>query len=574
MSKAYTSKQLIKLRQLRWNKYKSVQKDLEFRLAYANEISQQTKQGMLILNEAIRDPSILIELFFMIVNKDRNDVPFFLNEVQKDFKERLMEQIGKYNKGLTNHIKFIVLKGRQQGFTSFITSFQLACTIIKSNFSGYTLAHLGDATKNIFQKKAKYPYDKLPESLQPTEKFNNRRELFFSKINSSWSVHTAGSGEFGRSDTINFFHASEVAFWDSIEDIMAGLGEAIAKGSIEIWETTANGYNEFKTYWDDAKEGNNNYIPVFYEWFRTPEYRLDFETKKDKDRFKQAIEEELSIDGVESKFFTKLKNLRDNHNLDLEQLYWYFNKKKDKKDKLSQEYPCTDKEAFLHSGRPYFNIEIIDNLIIKLKGLRKDYKTEKGGSVVVFEEPQPNIQYVAGCDVAEGVEGGDDSSASFYRMDTWEQVLKINGHFSPDRYGEILVEYGKRYNNTYLGIENNNHGWSTLNTVYHQNNYRNIHFTANFKDKRDKESKKMGWTTNEQSKYLMLDELDSAIRNDEITIYDIHTLEQLREVLYDEKGKVSVNGKDMVVANAIAWQLRKYVKSATATEQVLDLSSW
>jgi len=100
-------------------------------------------------------------------------------------------------------ISFLVLKGRQQGFTTLITAYQLACSILKKNFQGFTLADKSDNSETIFQNKAKFPYSQLPKKLKPTEKFNNRKQFLFDKINSSWAVDTA-TKDVGRSRTINF----------------------------------------------------------------------------------------------------------------------------------------------------------------------------------------------------------------------------------------------------------------------------------------------------------------------------------------------------------------------------------
>ena len=131
-------------------------------------------------------------------------------------------------------------------FTSFITAYQLACTITHKNFSGFTIADCNDNTHSIFEDKAKFPYGNLPDVLKPSEKYNNRKEMQFDKINSKWRIATA-SKDIGRSKTINFLHGSEAAFWDVlISDVQSAIGEALTKDSIQIYESTANGYNEFQ----------------------------------------------------------------------------------------------------------------------------------------------------------------------------------------------------------------------------------------------------------------------------------------------------------------------------------------
>ena len=56
----------------------------------------------------------------------------------------------------------------------------------------------------IFEDKAKFPYTALPDLLKPQEKYNNRKEFHFEKMNSRWRIATAGNDEIGRSKTIIF----------------------------------------------------------------------------------------------------------------------------------------------------------------------------------------------------------------------------------------------------------------------------------------------------------------------------------------------------------------------------------
>lgn len=132
-----------------------------------------------------------------------NTVPFFLNEVQQSFMETINKDIELYNQGKKLHLKYMISKGRQQGFTSFINAYQLARAIMLKNFSGYTIADNADNTENIFADKAKYYFDNLPSKIKPSVKYSNRKEFDFSKVdgggmNSKWRVATAGNIDAGR----------------------------------------------------------------------------------------------------------------------------------------------------------------------------------------------------------------------------------------------------------------------------------------------------------------------------------------------------------------------------------------
>ena len=204
----YTADYLINKRKEKWEELHDIDYDKQLREAIANQLYNDID----LLNEVKKNPEKLIELVFIVVDKDQTTKPFFLNDVQKEFINILNKAKEDYKKGLITNISILILKGRQQGFTTVVTAYQLSCSILNRNFQGFTLADKSDNSEAIFQNKAKYPYSQLPDILKPTEKFNNRKQLLFEKINSSWAVDTA-TKDVGRSRTINFFHGSECAFW-------------------------------------------------------------------------------------------------------------------------------------------------------------------------------------------------------------------------------------------------------------------------------------------------------------------------------------------------------------------------
>ena len=94
-----------------------------------------------------------------------------------------------------------------------------------------------------------------------------------------------------------------------------------------------------------------------------------------------------------------------------------------------------------------------------------------------------------------------------------EEKLKM------DEHGNILYKYAKEY----IGIERNNHGHSTLNTLENTLEYDNLFHMFRYNTRTKQETEKLGWETTSQSKFLMLDELDTSHRNEEIVILDEKT---------------------------------------------------
>ncbi|MEG1662545.1 MAG: hypothetical protein RR338_01015, partial [Clostridia bacterium] len=118
---------IISKRKRIWEERKDINYDRE--LVRASVIKILSTPAL--VDEIKAKPYLLIEVAFYIVDKKKKTVPFFLNEVQRDF-------IAKFE-GYGTSKPYFILKGRQQGFTSLITAMQLAYAIVSKNFSGFTL---------------------------------------------------------------------------------------------------------------------------------------------------------------------------------------------------------------------------------------------------------------------------------------------------------------------------------------------------------------------------------------------------------------------------------------------------
>lgn len=562
----YTADYLIKRRKIKWNEDHNIERDKIFRNTIANEIVKNES----LRNELKSDPSKLIELVFIIVDKDKNTVPFFLNEVQKDFFEKVNQAKEDYKKGLITSISFLILKGRQQGFTTAITAYQLSCTILNRNFEGYTIADTTSNAESIFENKAKYMHSNLPTCLKPTEKYNNKRQLRFEKINSSWSIDAA-TKEMGRSRTINFLHASECAFWNfGIAVTQASLGEALTKNSIKIYESTANGFNDYKSMWDSG-----NHINCFYEWWRTEEYKLNFESLEIENEFIKNIN--IKSDWI----YERLKWLLDVKKLNKNQLYWYFKKYQGylQKDTIKQEYPCTPEEAFISSGQCIFDTEILIHRLNEIKqqkvlktgyfiydeeailnGQMKDIKwvTDKNGYIKIFELPNLK-QYCIGGDTAG--EGSDSFIGQVLDAKTGNQVAILSHQMDSDIYARQMYCLAKYYKNALIGIETNYDSYpqKELERLEYDNFY--------IREREDKITgrmeKKYGFSTNKITRPIIINDLVRIARDNPELINDEETINEMLVFVKNESGRPEAqNGfhDDRVMALAIAHHIRSQVR--------------
>lgn len=559
----YTADFLIQKRKDKWEELHSIEYDKKLRQAIADEMLKSKE----LREEVRRNPEKLIELVFIVVDKNQKTMPFFLNEVQHEFIDTLNKAIEDYEAGIITDISLLVLKGRQQGFTTLVTAYQLSCSILNRNFQGFTLADKSDNSEAIFQNKAKFPYSQLPEVLKPTEKFNNRKQLLFEKINSSWAVDTA-TKDVGRSRTVNFFHGSECAFWhDGIAPIQGALGEAFTKNCIKIYESTANGYNDYQKMWDSGV-----HINCFYEWWKTREYRINFHNE-------EAMQDFLhNVSTKKGWIWDRLRWLKDVKFLDAEQLFWYWNKydKYLDKDLIKQEYPCTPREAFLLSGKNVFDTAVI---LERLGRLQKPIKTgyfiydydglrmtnirwvnDKSGYIRIYALPnQPEFtQYCIGGDTAG--EGSDYFTGHVLDAKTGRQVAVLRHQFDADQYTRQMYCLGKYYKDALIGIEANFDSYPIM--ELQRMGYTKQYTREAVDTYTGKTEKRFGFKTTSLTRPTIISRLIEIVREHCDTINDKDTLEELLTIVRNEKGRIEApegGHDDMMMGLAIAHHIRDQV---------------
>ena len=564
-----TIQDIITKRKARWEE----KHDIEFDNVLVKASVRLIMQTPSLRDEIIAKPYLLIPIAFYIVDKKRNTVPFFFNEVQEDFISKL-ETLGTSK-------PFFVLKGRQQGFTSVITAIQLSFAIVRKNFSGFTMADRSDNTMAIFNDKARVVYDRLPTELKPSEKFNSRNEMFFDKLNSSWRIATA-TDQVGRSRTLNFVHFSEVAFYEcDLAALQAGIGEAITAGAIQVYETTANGFNQAKDLWDSETCHN-----LFYEWWKSPEYRST----------------EYEYLDTEDAWLIERKRVLEERGCDKEQITWYCKKYDSYLDKntIKQEYPITPVEAFVSSGDCVFDKEAINNQLARcasLQGARKGYFTYKKeaipltnseGTMVDVEWKIKDIKFVESKDgyitiheepkVKKNRDGivthkapyaiGGDTAGTGKDYFTGKVVCNLDGktaatlhkqYIDEDLYAEQMYCLGMYFHEALIGIEIN-YSRQPTRILQKKYNYPNLYMRERLDGASDKPIMDYGFETTSRTKPIIIGELVETMRNAPWCEVDVPTLKEMTTFVKKENGKLeAIDGchDDLVMAKAIAHFISK-----------------
>lgn len=535
-----------------------------------------------------------IENFLQIRNKKAEIVPLKLNIAQ----QKVMDII-EHDEKLGIPKRYIVLKARQMGLSTLFEALIFQDTSTSKNKNALIIAHEEPASQNLFQMSKLY-YENLPDLIRPMKKYSNGKILAFENpetdenkkqgnpgLRSKISIATAGTGEVGRSATIHNLHVSELAFFPDPKTTMLGLLQSVPDESntLIVLESTANGVGDyFHELWTKAVKGENEFVPIFLPWFIDPGYTRPFRSEGERKQFIDQVES-TSTNAKGEVIFTYEKELMDKHDLTYEQLNWrkYTIANKCQGDELlfMQEYPSTPEEAFISTGRPKFSLKALKKYQTITEEPERGYLLygddgkisflpDKNGYISIWRKPEPDKFYCIGADVAEGLAHGDYSAAVVGDSEEFDIVSMWHGHIDPDLFGMELIKLGKYYNEAYIGVENNNHGLTTLTTMKKEE-YWNLYFAKSYDKIADKISQKLGWTTSPRTKPLMIDKLAEFVREMFLGIYSDFIIGEMYTYVIDDDGKTNAQTgcfDDTVIATAILLQLLLEGKGDTYTPEI------
>ena len=499
-----------------------------------------------------------IEKYIKIRNKEGRIIPLKLNAPQQKLYDIIKEQ-----KQARKPVRIIILKSRQMGFSTLTESIFFKETATKFNRRTGIITHLATATTNLFNM-SKLMLDNLPEDIKPSVQKSNAQELIFDNdtgtgLKSRIKCMTAGTSGVGRSDTFDNLHLSELAFWQGdVTATLTGLFQAVPNlpDTMIIIESTANGYEKFKELWDQAVNGENDFIPLFVAWYELPEYSMPYSG------FKLTPEE------------IELKELYNLTNDQLEWRRWCIrNNCQGSVEQFHQEYPSSPDEAFLSTGKCIFDKNaIINRLKYVTKPIKQGYFTyneqlakhnimtdikwvnDKRGCIKIYKLPNtPQFtKYAIGGDTAGETEG-DFFSSDVIDAKTLEQAATIHLQTDEGLYARQMYCLGKYYDWALIAVETNysTYPQKKLEELGYPNFY--VRETTDRYDK--KVTKQFGFNTNRKTKPLILAGLVELVRDHTDIFNDERTLREMLTMVKKPDGSQEAEDgyhDDKVMSMAIA----------------------
>jgi len=448
------------------------------------------------VNEVIRcgrDPSYFFNTYVKIQHPIRGLIPFDTYPFQDDCVQKFID----------NRFS-IVVKSRQLGLSTLVAAYAVWLAIFQKDKNILIIATKLSVAQN-FMKKVKTMVRALPPwLLLPRITTDNKQLLEFSHGSSIKAVPT--SDDAGRSEALSLLIIDEAAFVRNFDDLWTGLYPTISTGGRAILLSTPNGVGgQYYRLYTDAEAGLNEFCAMKLPWTVHPE--------RDQDWFER-----------ESRPFSPKQ--------------------------IAQEFLCD----FASSGDTYLGDDDLKWLWSQIQAPIERMGPDK--NVWIWKYPLSEHRYVISGDVSRG-DSKDYSTFHVVDTGTSEVVAEYKGKMPPDRFAELMEQFGKMYNMALLCPENNSYGYATiikLRDLKYPKIYSTKKTTAFLGDfVPSNENEGAGFTTSGKTRSLILTKLEELLRNRKILSKSSRLYDELKTFVWVESRAQAMKGynDDLVMSLAI-----------------------
>ena len=431
------------------------------------------------LKKAKQNLLYFAEHYFYIVNLDRGREKITLHSCQKRSLRKMRD----------NRF-FILLASRQIGKTTMMTIYTLWHACFNTDQKMLIVANKEGTAKEIFSR-IRMAYEELPNWIKPGVSEYGKESLKFT--NGSTIGISTTTGTAARGQAINVLILDELAFieshlvdsfWKSVYPVISS-----SKKSKIFIASTANGTdNLFYKIWNGAIEETNGWGYDKILWNEIP------------GRDEKWRHETLRTIGSEEAF--------------------------------NQEFGC----QFVSTGEMAINEELFE--ILKVNCLKPKMVME-AGNYKIFREPDEFGLYVAGVDIAEGV----NQNASVIQILDLKDLTNIeqvavyhNRQINPFHFTQKLQEILLQWGSPPALIERNNCGAQVVEQLYFNYRYGNIVTYAAGAGKQ--KNNKVGVLAHTNTKYRMVTNMRyfmNELRS--VNVRDIETLTEIKNFVKYANGK-------------------------------------
>lgn len=414
------------------------------------------------------DPVYFIRKYCKVIHVDRGLIGFDLFDYQEDI-------IRHY----ATERKVIVKLPRQMGKTTTTAGFFLWYVLFNDNKVCAIMANKAPIAQEILGR-VKLMYENLPLWIQQGIVEWNKRSITLENGSRILAAATSSSAIRGYSLSLVFLDEFAHVPNNIADEFFTSIYPTISSGKETkiLIASTPKGLNHYYKFWTEAETDANDFVPIFYEWFRMP--GRDAAWLKEQERALGPM-------------------------------------------KFRQEVLC----EFLGSSDT-----LISGAKLSTMSMKTPIETEEGWKV--YEHPQDQHTYVICVDPARGL---DRDASAFWVIDITQIPYRgvaayHDNSISPILFPNVIFNAAMRYNKAFVLVEINDNGQQVVDMLHHDLEYENL-FKLDSSSKQGakitggfKKSMRLGLRMTEAVKRQGCQNLKLLIEEDKLLIHDFDTISE------------------------------------------------
>lgn len=449
------------------------------------------------------DASYFINRYVKIAHANRGLIKFETFPFQDDCLQAFQD-----------HRMVIINKSRQLGLSTICAAYALWMAIFQREKNILVIATKLETAK-LFISKVKTMKQSLPDWLvMPKVQADSVRNILFSNGSQIKAIPT--SPDAGRGEALSLLIIDEAAHVEGIDELWLGLRPTLSTGGSAILLSTPSGVGTlFHKLWVGAQENSNEFYPIELPWTVHPE--------RDEAWFEREKAEIIPAMGEKG---------------------------------VAQELLC----SFMSSGDTFLNSSAMEKLFAVCKEPIATYGPVNAikKEVWIWAHPKEGHKYIIGADVARG-DGADFSTFHVVDTNADEVVAEYKGKTQPDKFAELLIEIGIRYNMALICAEKNSIGYATAiklkeskyPNLYYEKFHKNVYMVYSMMDVKDETP---GFETGPKNRTEILARLEAVLRNGKLRIHSKRFYEELQTFVWKGNKAQAQKGynDDLIMSLAIA----------------------
>jgi len=374
----------------------------------------------------------------------------------------------------------VVLKARQLGLTWLVLAFALWLILFYPAATVLLFSRRDEEAADLLTVRLRGLYDRLPGFLQ-VRGFTTDNDHEWALASGSRALAFPTTA--GDSYTATLAIVDEADLCPDLDRLMRAVKPTIDGGGRMVLLSRADKskpQSSFKRIYTAARQGQNDWLPIFLPWQARPE--------RDAPWYEAQRRDVLARTGSP--------------------------------DDLAEQYPATDAEALA----PRMLDKRIPAAWLQQCFLEQAPLTPQPPEapaipgLSVFALPEIGHKYVLGADPAEGNPTSDDSALCVLDMSSGEQMAELAGKLEPSVFADYILQLALWFHRAGMLVERNNHGHAVL--LWLRDNGGGIQPLPGHDGK-------PGWLSSMLGKTQLYDKCADACKNGEVTLHSFATYSQL-----------------------------------------------